>query len=538
MADTTELFSQQKLVELNTEGYSNLVDVFEESCKKYPSRVAFSCMGKDLTFSELERMSRNFSAYLRSEGGLEKGDHIAVQLPNISQYPIVAWGALRAGLVLVNTNPLYTERELVHQFQDSGAKALVALVELLPSIESAIRQTNVKTVIVTQFEGFSQAEVLPDTALANVLGLSALLESTPDRIAPANEATMDDIALLQYTGGTTGPAKGAVLTHGNIFAGFAIALREHEKYIEGDGESEVFISPMPLYHVYGFTSSIVGTCLGGVVSVLIPNPRDIDAMVQTMKSYRFTGMAGVNTLFSALLEHPEFDQIDFSALRGTISGGAALVTSIADEWRERTGSDIFEGYGLSETAASTSCNSPDERKLGTVGKPGFGTEVKVVDVNGKTLESGEEGELLIRGPQVLKGYWQRPEATAEAFDAEGWFRTGDVAVIHEDGYISIVDRIKDMILVSGFNVYPNEIEDVVSSHPDVFECAAVGVADDRTAEAVKLFVVKTNEALTEKNVRDFCRQELAAYKVPKYVVFKTELPKSAVGKILRRELRD
>ena len=295
---------------------------------------------------------------------------------------------------------------------------------------------------------------------------------------------------------------------------------------------------MPLYHVYGFTMNIIGVFLSGGLSVLIPDPRDIDGLVKTMKQYRFTGLAGVNTLLSGLMRHPNFDQIDFSAVKGTIAGGAALVKEIADEWLERTGSQIFEGYGLSETAAALTCNNPTHYRLGTVGKPLIAMQVKVVDERGEVMPCGSEGELLVRGPQVLQGYWQRPEATAEVLDADGWFRTGDIAVLEEDGFVRIVDRLKDMILVSGFNVYPNEVEDVVYSHPDVIECAAVGVPDPKTAEAVKLYVVTTNPELTEVELRDFCRQQLTAYKVPKTVEFRLELPKSNVGKILRRELRD
>jgi len=307
---------------------------------------------------------------------------------------------------------------------------------------------------------------------------------------------------------------------------------------EDNTDSDIVISPMPLYHVYGFTVNVIGNFLAGGLSVLIPDPRDVDAVVNTMKQYRFTALAGVNTLLSGLMRHAEFDSIDFSAVKGTIAGGAALVKEIADEWQRRTNSQIFEGYGLSETSSSLTCNSPENNQLGTVGKPLISMEVKVVDEDGKSLAAGVEGELLVRGPQVLQGYWQRPEATAEVLDADGWFRTGDVAIVQQYGFIRNVDRLKDMVLVSGFNVYPNEIEDVVYTHPDIIEAAVVGVPDPKTGEAVKLFVVSGNPDLNEAQVRDFCREHLTAYKVPKTVEFEMELPKSNVGKILRRELRD
>ncbi|MDP4987694.1 MAG: AMP-binding protein, partial [Porticoccaceae bacterium] len=349
---------------------------------------------------------------------------------------------------------------------------------------------------------------------------------------PFATVALDDLAILQYTGGTTGPSKGAMLSHRNLLASAVQATSA----LEQDDEDEIIIAPMPLYHIYGFTWNLVSNVLTGSRSVLIPNPRDITGLLTTMRGLRFTSFAGVNTLFAGLMAHPDFDSIDFSRLKGSIAGGAALVSSIADEWQRRTGSNIFEGYGLSETAASLSCNTPHNNQLGTVGKAFVGTELKVVDDQGRELATGQSGELLVRGPQVLSGYWNRPDI--DAIDSEGWFRTGDIAIMQADGYIKIVDRIKDMILVSGFNVYPNEVEDVLTSHPGVFECAAVAVPDERTGEAVKVFVVRCSSELTEEALRDFSRENLAAYKVPKHIVFVKDLPKSAVGKVLRRELRD
>ncbi len=529
-------YAEQELARLNVNHYSSLIDMFEQACAEHAGQAAYSCMGQVLSFAEVESSSRAFAAWLLNAGGLVKGDRIAIQLPNLNQYPIVAWGALRAGLILVNTNPLYTEREQLHQLNDSGAKALVVLSDLLPVTEKVVPLTDVKIVIATNVFDMIEAQPRPDSSLPGLVSLPEVLAQGAAMELPGFTACMSDIAVLQYTGGTTGVAKGAILSHGNLFAGSqqsAAAIEEDE-----NEPAAIVIAPMPLYHIYGFTMNIIGVFLSGGLSVLIPDPRDIDGLVNTMKQYRFTGLAGVNTLLSGLMRHPDFDQIDFSAVKGTIAGGAALVKEIADEWLERTGSRIFEGYGLSETAAALTCNNPTDYRLGTVGKPLIAMQVKVVDAQGKALPCGAEGELLVRGPQVLQGYWQRPEATAEVLDAEGWFRTGDIAVLEEDGFVRIVDRLKDMILVSGFNVYPNEVEDVVYSHPDVIECAAVGVPDPKTAEAVKLYVVTTNPELTEAQLRDFCRQQLTAYKVPKTVEFRPELPKSNVGKILRRELRD
>ena len=532
MAVTEISYADAMLAQLNPEAHANIIAVFERTCAAQSRQTAFSCGDYSLRFEELETYSRAFAAYLLSECGLARGDRIAIQLPNSLPYPIVAWGALRAGLILVNTNPLYTERELRHQFNDAGVKALVVQADLLASTAAVIPHTSVERLIVAQAGDFladHPCDEYPEAvSLAQALGKGQRLT------LPNFAATMDDVALLQYTGGTTGVAKGAVLSQGNLFASAAQASANID--LE-DGKQEIIIAPMPLYHVYGFTWNVISSCLRGAHSVLIPNARDIDALIQAMKSHRFTGFAGVNTLFAALMRHPQFDQIDFSQLTGSIAGGAATVTSIAEEWQRRTQSQLFEGYALSETTSSLACNTETDNRLGTVGKPMPAMAVKTVNAAGETLGSGAEGELLVRGPQVLQGYWGRPEATAEALDADGWFRTGDIAVIEDDGFIRIVDRLKDMILVSGFNVYPNEIEDVVSGHPGIVECAVVGVKDERTAEAVKVFAVSSDPTLTADQLRTYCRRELTAYKVPKQVEFVAELPKSNVGKILRRELR-
>ena len=528
-------YEQAMLDELNTHNYSSLVDMFMQSCRDHAERVAFTAMGHDISFSEVESMSAAFAAYLAHDCGLAPGHRIAIQLPNIAQYPIVAWGALRAGLVIVNTNPMYTARELEHQFNDSGATTLVALSELLPQIEGVLPRTGIERVIVTSVFDLIEAQPLPETGLVNVITLPEALARGAGKEPPQLELGMNDVAMLQYTGGTTGPAKGAVLTHGNVFA----AAQQTAGMVELDPDKpEIVIAPMPLYHIYGFSTNVISTFCAGGQSVLIPDPRDINSLIEAMKTHPFTAMAGVNTLFVSLLAHADFDSIDFSNVKAVIAGGAALVEEIANDWFQRTGSQIFEGYGLSETAAALTGNKPGERQLGTVGKPMTAMEVKIVDEAGTELGAGEEGELLVRGPQVMHGYWNRPEATAECLDAEGWFRTGDIAKIQQDGFVKICDRLKDMILVSGFNVYPNEIEGVVYTHPDVIECAAIGVPDEKSGEAVKLFVASSNSELDANSLKDFLREQLTAYKIPRYIEFRDELPKSNVGKILRRELRD
>ena len=527
-------FEQALLKELNSEGYSSLVEMYEAACARFPDRAAFTALGQTLTFADIDRHSRDFAAYLLGPAGLVPGQRIAIQLPNLCQYPVVAWGALRAGLILVNTNPLYTPRELLHQFTDAGVSALVCLADLMPILEEVVPQTPIEQVIVTNVFDLIEAQPAPATTLPNVITLPEVLAAGSQYYLPDPSTGLNDIALLQYTGGTTGPAKGAVLTHGNLLA----SSRQSGTLVQVDPDQpDIVIAPMPLYHIYGFTMNIIGTfCVGGQ-SILIPDPRDIGGMIETMKAYPFTALAGVNTLFVGLMQHPDFDSVDFSHLKGVIAGGAALVEEVASEWQRRTGSEIFEGYGLSETASALSCNSENSRQLGTVGKMLPWMEVKIISPQGETLPEGEEGELLVRGPQVMHGYWQRPEATDEAMDQDGWFQTGDIASMQPDGFIRICDRVKDMILVSGFNVYPNEVESVVYTHPDVVECAVVGVPDEKSGEAVKLFVVSSNPALDESCLRSYCREQLTAYKVPRFVEFRQELPKSNIGKVLRRELR-
>ena len=529
------LFAQQQLNVLNEQNFTSLVDAFKQACEEFADRPAFTCIGQVLSFNDIEAQSRHFGAFLTESCGLVKGDRIAVQLPNLNQFPIVVWGALRVGLTVVNTNPMYTAREQLHQFNDSGAKALVVLADLLPITEQVVPNTVIETVIVTSAIDMLQPQPTPNSSLQNLISLPDALALGVNLVLPSVELSMDDLAVLQYTGGTTGPAKGAVLTHGNVFAG----MRMSKLSVSLEGPEEVIlIAPMPLYHIFGFTMNLIGGFIDGSHSVLVPDPRDINGLIGLLKRYKFTSMASVNTLLQGLMMHPEFDQIDFSGVKGVIAGGTALVKEIADEWQARTGSQIFEGYGLSETTAVLTCNTPDNNRLGTVGIAMVAQEIKLIDDQGNTTPNGERGEICVRGAQVMQGYWQRPKATAEAIDSEGWFRTGDIGIMSDDGFVSIVDRLKDMVLVSGFNVYPNEIEDVVYSHPDIIECAVVGVPDAKTGEAVKLFVVSTNPELTEQALVIFCREQLTAYKVPRIVQFADDLPKSPVGKILRRELRD
>ncbi len=530
-------FSQQKLIELNAEdGFTSLVDGFNRACDKFADRPAYTCLGQTLSFQEIEQLSRQFGCYLVEHCGLVQGDRVAVQLPNINQFPIAIWGILRAGLVVVNTNPLYTAREQLHQFNDSGAKVLVVLSDLLPLTEQVVPQTGVEMVIATSAIDLLQPQPLPASSLTQIVSFTDALAQGAGKQLPVISSTMADVAVLQYTGGTTGPSKGAILSHGNIFGGQRMSKLSVD--FSDEAVPDLLIAPMPLYHVFGFTMNAVGGFVGGSHSVLIPNARDVDSMVTTMKQHQLTTMTGITTLLQGLMRHPQFDDIDFSRLKGIIVGGAALVKEVGDEWEARTGAKVFEGYGLSETTAVLSCNGPDKSRLGTVGLPMLYQDVKLIDAEGNSVATGERGEICTRGAHVMQGYWNRPDATAEAIDGDGWFRTGDIGLMAEDGMLSIVDRLKDMVIVSGFNVYPNEIEDVVYGHGDIIECAVVGVADDRTGEAVKLFVVSTNPDLRVQQVKDFCREQLTAYKVPKHVAFMDELPKSPVGKILRRELRD
>tara|TARA_B100000497_G_scaffold60308_1_gene68443 strand:+ start:3673 stop:5307 length:1635 start_codon:yes stop_codon:yes gene_type:complete len=534
-------FSRKQVDAINSEHYTSLLDLFERACSEFAEKIAFSCLGQDISFRQIDEMSQKFAAFLRGDAGLQHGDRIAIQLPNLIQYPVAAWGILRAGLVLVNTNPLYTERELRHQFQDSGAKAVVMLSDFVAAAEQVIPDTDIKLVITTNALDMME----PQPGPTHNLDQSVVLLSLPVAISLGQgkgsglsgaRPTLNDLAVLQYTGGTTGVAKGAMLSHGNIISAIAQG-RNHLAEAQGESETRLLIAPLPIYHIFGFTLYLCGNFASGGRSVLIPNPRDLYGLLDVMRSVPFTEFAAVNTMLVGLMANQKFDDVDWSNLKWTIAGGAALVPDVAREWERRTDSKLIEGYGLSETTANLSLNVPSSRRIGSVGQAMGFQEIKLMDSSGKMVADGNEGELWVRGPNIMMGYWKRPEATEEAIDPEGFFKTGDVAVKLDNGFYKIVDRIKDMILVSGFNVYPNEIENVLYSHPDVLECAVVGVVDDHSGEAIKAFVVVRNSGLTATALREFCRQDLTAYKVPKHIEFRDELPKSNVGKILRRELR-
>ncbi len=543
---------------LDLGAYKSVVEVFERSCKKFADRPAFSNLGVTLTYAELERHSADFAAYLQNETDLVPGDRIAVQLPNVLQYPIVVFGALRAGLIVVNTNPLYTAREMRHQFKDSGARALVYLNMFGKLVQEVLPDTDISYLIEARMGDLMPAakgwlvntlvdkvkKKVPAFDLPEAIPFKRALGLGRGQAPKPVPLTLDHIAVLQYTGGTTGLSKGAMLTHGNLVANMQQVLccfeqtDEHGMKILREGQ-EVMIAPLPLYHIYAFTANCMGMMVTGNHNVLISNPRDIPAFVKELKQWQFTGLLGLNTLFVALMEHPDFKTLDFSHLKVTNSGGTALVKATADRWEKLTGCRIVEGYGLTETSPVVSTNPYGEAaRLGTVGLPVVGTQLKIVDDQGDELPVGERGELCVKGPQVMKGYWQRPDATAEALDAEGWLRTGDIGVIDPDGFVRIVDRKKDMIIVSGFNVYPNEIEDVVMAHPKVANCACIGIPDERSGEAVKLFVVPRESGVSLEELKAYCKENFTGYKVPKHIVLRESLPMTAVGKILRRELRD
>lgn len=532
------------------EQYDSVTDVFYSAVKRFAQKPAFTCMGKTLSFADLDRLSADFAAWLQHETDLEPGDRIAIQLPNVLQFPVAVFGALRAGLVVVNTNPLYTEREMAHQFKDSNAKAILILANMADKLEKVLDKTDIKHVLVTQLGDLHDVpkrwlinavvkhvkKMVPAYSLPSAVGFRDALKKGASLTHRPVDRTQEDLAALQYTGGTTGMPKGAMLTHRNLVANMLQARSAIGEHLT-DGE-ELVIAPLPVYHIYTFTVNCLFLMETGNHSLLITNPRDLPAFVKELKGLPFTGFIGLNTLFNALCNRDDFRQLDFSKLKLTISGGMALTKAAAQRWEETTGCPIAEGYGLTETSPIVSFNPNDAIQLGTIGKPVAGTAVKVVDSEGNDVPFGEPGELCVQGPQVMKGYWQREDETRNSIDEQGWFHTGDIAILQDDGYIKIVDRKKDMILVSGFNVYPNEVEDVVAAHPDVLEVAAVGVADENAGEAIKLFVVSKNSQLDAETLRAWCKKELTAYKVPKYVEFRDELPKTNVGKVLRRQLRD
>ncbi len=538
--------------------YSSIIDVLERSCKKYADRPAFSNMGETMTYGDLDRHSAAFASYLQNHTDLQPGDRIAVQMPNVLQFPIAVFGAVRAGLIVVNTNPLYTAREMRHQFTDSGAKALIYMNVFGHLVQEVLPDTKIKYLfearmgdMLSPLKGFMVNTVVkrvkkmvPSYNLPQAVSLKTALSRSKGETPRPVTKTLDDVAVLQYTGGTTGVAKGAMLTHGNLVANM-LQVYANMQQVDKDGKKimsdsgETVIAPLPLYHIFAFTANLMCMMLAGHHNVLITNPRDIPGFIKELKKWNFSSMVGLNTLFVALMEHPEFKDVDFSNLKSTTSGGTALVKATAERWEGKTGSRIGEGYGLTECSPVV-CSSPGDgmARLGTVGLPVPGTSLKVVDDDGNEMPIGERGELCVKGPQVMKGYWERPEATAESIDADGWLKTGDIAIIDEDGFVAIVDRKKDLIIVSGFNVYPNEIEDVVAAHPKVANAAAIGVPDEKSGEAVKLFVVPSADDLTIDELKAYCRANFTGYKVPRHYEIRESLPMTPVGKILRRELRD
>ena len=537
--------------EINPDQYPNILAVLKESCQRFADKPAFSNLGKTLTYGEIYKLSGDFAAYVQKHTDLKPGDRIAVQLPNVLQYPIVVFGAMRAGLVVVNTNPLYTAREMEHQFNDSGAKALICLANMAHLAEQVVPKTGVKTVIVTEVGDMLPTfkrllvnavikhvkKMVPAYNLPQAVKLNdALAKGRGQSFSEANPSNAD-IAVLQYTGGTTGVAKGAMLTHRNLVANM-LQVKELMGANLNEG-CEVLIAPLPLYHIYAFTFHCMAMMLIGGHNILLTNPRDLPAVVKDLAKYRFTGFVGLNTLFVALCNNEEFRKLDFSALKLTVSGGMALQLATAERWKEVTGCAICEGFGMTETSPVATVNPFSAIQLGTIGIPVPSTLCKIINDDGQELAIGEIGELCVKGPQVMKGYWQRQEATDEILDAEGWLKTGDIGLIQEDGYLRIVDRKKDMILVSGFNVYPNELEDVLATLPGVLQCAAIGIPDEKSGEAIKVFVVvKPGESVTKEQVMEHMRANLTGYKVPKAVEFRDMLPTTNVGKILRRELRD
>ena len=535
--------------EIDVGEYASIREVFEESVAKYATRPAFSCMGKSLTFTELDTLSAAFGGWLQGMG-CKPGTRVALMMPNILQYPVCLFGALRAGCTVVNVNPLYTARELEHQLNDSGAEVLVCLENFASVFEQVRGRTKVRQTVLTSvgellsFKGLlvdfvlrRVKKVVPKFSIPGAIRLSDALAEGRKRTLEQLPIGPDDIAFLQYTGGTTGVAKGAMLLQRNIIANLLQARAWVQPFL-GD-KREVIITPLPLYHIFSLTANcLVFMTLGGE-NVLIPNPRDIPGFIKEMAKYRFTAFTGVNTLFNALVNNAEFRKLDFSALRLTLGGGMAVQEAVAVKWKEITGVPLIEAYGLTETSPAATINPLDLPEFnGSIGLPISSTEIILRDDAGHAVPLGQPGEICVRGPQVMAGYWQRQDETDKVIDREGWFATGDIGVMDERGYVKIVDRKKDMILVSGFNVYPNEIEAVVATHPGVLECAAVGIPDRKSGEAVKLFIVKGNEGLTAEDVLAHCRLHLTGYKCPRDVEFRAELPKSNVGKILRRELRD
>ncbi|HZP85916.1 MAG TPA: AMP-binding protein [Burkholderiales bacterium] len=537
--------------QIDVDQFSSIAQVLESACERFRHRPAFANMGKVLTYGDVDRLSSNFASYLLNDLKLSKGDRVAIMLPNVLQYPIAIFGVLRAGLTVVNTNPMYTARELRHQLHDAGASAIVVLDNFASVLAEVLHDTPCKHVITTgvgDLLGFPHGTVVnfalryvkkmvPPYSIPGAVRFNTVLARGARKAPPKVTVTHEDVAFLQYTGGTTGVAKGAMLTHRNMVANMLQSSAWlGTNYAEG---AEIIITAIPLYHIFALTANCLVFMKFGGLNYLITNPRDMSGFVKTLQGVRFTAITGVNTLFNGLLNTPGFDKVDFSALHLTLGGGMAVQRAVAEKWKRVTGVPLIEAYGLTETAPAACMNRMDLAEYnGSIGVPIPSTDVSIQDDEGRILPIGEVGELCVRGPQVMKGYWNRPEETAKVLTKDGWLHTGDIAKMDDKGYFYIVDRKKDMILVSGFNVYPNEIEDVVAQCPGVLEVAAVGVPDEKSGEAVKIVVVKKDPNLTAEIIKAHCKENLTGYKLPKIIEFRDSLPKTNVGKILRRELRE
>ncbi|WP_244212206.1 long-chain fatty acid--CoA ligase [Paraburkholderia hospita] len=539
--------------EIDPTQYESITAMLEESFREYRAKPAFACMGKQITYGELDSLSTRLAGWLQSKG-IARGARIAIMMPNVLQYPVALAAILRAGYVVVNVNPLYTPRELEHQLKDSGAEAIILLENFAVTLQAIVRNTSIKHIVVASMGDLMGAKglivnfvvrrvkkMVPAWSLLGHVSFNdAISAGARSKFTPVKQSP-DDVAFLQYTGGTTGVAKGATLLHRNLVAN---VLQSHvwvepARKKRGDIDQFVTVVALPLYHVFALTVCSLLTIRTGGLGVLTPNPRDIAGMIKSLHGYKITTFPAVNTLYNAMLNHPDFAKLDFSNLLVANAGGMAVQEAVANRWYERTHAPIVEGYGLSETSPCVTCNPTTVTEYsGTIGLPLPSTEVSIRDDDGNELPPGQAGELCIRGPQVMAGYWNRPDETAKVMTSDGFFRSGDIATVNDDGFVKIVDRKKDMILVSGFNVYPNEIEDVVAKHPGVFEVAAVGVPDEHSGEAVKLYIVKKDDAITDADIFAYCKTQLTGYKRPRIVEFRKELPKSNVGKILRRELRD
>lgn len=544
--------------EIDADAYPSLIELMEEGFQKFANKSAYANMGKEITFAEVDKLSKQFAAYLQHKG-LKQGDRIAIQMPNCLQYPIVMFGAVRAGLTVVNTNPLYTPREMKHQFIDSGAKAIVIVENFACQLEKILGDTAIEHVFLTQLGdmlGFPKKHIVnfvvkkvkkmvPDFSLPSAEKLSDAFSKGASLSYKKPAVKSDDLAFIQYTGGTTGVSKGAMLTHRNVVSN--LQANEAWQSILTDkitDEKPIVVAALPLYHIYALTVNALTALKTGTMNLLITNPRDLDAFIKDLKKYPPHVFTGVNTLYNGLLNHPKIGEVDFSKLVITSAGGMALQKAVATKWFDLTGNLPAEGYGLSETSPVLTSNVlVGENRIGTIGVPWPSTDIKIMTEDGTWAAIGERGEICAHGPQVMKGYFNRPQETADVMhtdpaDGRQWFKTGDIGIMDEDGFFRIVDRKKDMILVSGFNVYPNEIEDVVASMPGVLEVACVGVPDAKSTEAVKIFVVKKDQSLTAEQIKEYCIENLTGYKRPKHIEFREELPKTNVGKILRRALRD